>query len=59
MLAQAALQNQTLSFSAIMKLYTSSSLIEKQRMIEEDEQAIIQRNQQAQQEQIQAQQQQA
>ena len=59
MLAQAALQNQTLSFSTIMKLYGSSSIAEKQRFIERDEQAIQQRNAQAQQEQLQAQQQQA
>lgn len=58
MLAQAALQNQTLSFSSIMKLYTTGSLAEKQRMIEADEQAIIQRNQEAQQQQLQAQQEQ-
>jgi membrane protein involved in colicin uptake len=37
MLAQAALQNQTLDFSAIMKLYTTKSLAEKQRIIEESE----------------------
>ena len=36
-LAQAALQNQTLKFSTIMKLYSSASLAEKQRLIEEDE----------------------
>jgi hypothetical protein len=30
-----------------MKLYTSNSLVEKQRMVEADEQAIIQRNQEA------------
>ena len=59
MLAQAALQNQTLSFSTIMKLYGSSSIAEKQRFIERDEQAIQQRNAQAQQEQLQVQQQQA
>lgn len=39
-LAQAALQNQTLSFSTIMKLYSSSSIAEKQRLIEKDEKAI-------------------
>jgi hypothetical protein len=39
-----------------MKLYTTGSLAEKQRMIEADEQAIIQRNQEAQQQQLQAQQ---
>lgn len=36
-LAHAALQNQTLSFSTIMKIYTSSSLAETQKMIENDE----------------------
>lgn len=57
MLAQAALQNQALSFSAIMKLYTSCSLAEKQRMIEKNEQDMQQQKQQEQQQQIQAQQQ--
>jgi hypothetical protein len=55
-LAQAALQTQTLSFSTITKLYTSSSLAEKQRLIEKDEQQIRERQQQAQQEQLEAQQ---
>lgn len=58
MLAQAALQNQLLSFSTVMKLYTSSSLAEKQRMVEKDEQNILERNQQQQQQQLQVQQQQ-
>ena len=58
-LAQAALQNQTLSFSAIMKLYNSSSLAEKQRIVENDERKIQERNAQAQQQQLQAQQQEA
>ena len=57
MLAQAALQNQTLSFSTIMRLYNSSSLTEKQRLVERDEQAIQERNAQAQQQQLQSQQQ--
>lgn len=56
MLAQAALQNQVLSFSTIMKLYGSSSLAEKQRMVERDEQERLAQAQQAQQEQVQAQQ---
>lgn len=56
-LAQAALQTQTLSFSTITKLYTSSSLAEKQRLIERDERAIQERQQQAQQQQLQQQQQ--
>lgn len=57
MLAQAALQNQTLSFSTIMKLYSSSSLAEKQRFVEKDERNIQERNAQAQQQQLEAQQQ--
>lgn len=36
-LAQAALQNQTLSFSTIMKIYTNDSLADTQRLIEKDE----------------------
>ena len=55
MLAQAALQNQTLNFSTIMKLYNSSSLAEKQRMVEKNEQELIERQQQAQQQQLQVQ----
>lgn len=55
-LAQAALQTQTLSFSTITKLYTSSSLAEKQRLIEKDEAQIRERQQKAQQEQLQSQQ---
>ncbi len=57
-LAQAALQNQLISFSTMMKLYSSSSLAEKQRMVEKDEQQIIERQQQAQQQQLQQQQEQ-
>ena len=57
-LAQAALQNQTLSFSTIMKLFGSVSLAEKQRLVEKDERAIQERQAQAQQEQNQLQQQQ-
>ena len=59
MLAQAALQNQTLSFSSIMKLYNSVSLAEKQRIVENDERKIQERNQQMQQQQLQVQQQEA
>ena len=59
MLAQAALQNQTLSFSTIMKLYNSSSLAEKQRVVENDERKIQERNTQAQQQQLEVQQQEA
>jgi hypothetical protein len=39
-LAHAALQNQTLSFSTIMKLFTSSSIAENMKIIERDEKAI-------------------
>ena len=59
MLAQAALQNQTISFSTIMKLYSSASLVEKQRLVEKDERSIKEAQQQNQQQQIQAQQEQA
>ena len=56
-LAQAALQNQTLSFSTIMKLFSSSSLAEKQRLVEKDERSIQERQAQVQQQQMQIQQQ--
>lgn len=58
-LAQAALQNQALSFSTIMKIYGASSLSEKQRMIESDERRIREMAQQQQQQELQIQQQQA
>lgn len=58
-LAQAALQNQTLSFSTIMKIYGASSLAEKQRMVENDERKMREMAQQQQQQELQAQQQQA
>lgn len=55
-LAQAALQNQIVSFSTIMKLYGSSSTAEKQRFVENDEKRIQERAaQQAQQQQQQQQ----
>lgn len=44
-LAQAALQNQTLSFGTIMKIYTNTSLAETQRIIERDEMKRIQAQQ--------------
>lgn len=59
MLAQAALQNQILNFSTIMKLYNSSSLAEKQRLVEKNEVELMERQQQMQQQQMEAQQQQA
>lgn len=55
-LAQAALQNQLLSFSTIMKIYnSSSSLAEKQRLIEKDERAMQERQAQTQQQQLESQ----
>ena len=56
-LAQAALQNQTLSFSTIMKIYGSCSLAEKQKMVEVDEKRMRELAQQQQEQQTQAQQQ--
>lgn len=50
-LAQAALQNQLINFSTMMKLYGSASMAEKQRMIEKNEQELMQRQQEAQQQQ--------
>lgn len=58
MLVQAALQNQMINFSTVMKLYNSSSFAEKQRMIEKNEQEIMQRQQEQQQQQMEMQQQQ-
>ena len=65
-LAQAALQNQLIDFSTMMRLYTSMSLSQKQRIVESAEkrrqQQAEQQQQQAmqlQQQQIEAQQQQA
>lgn len=58
MLAQAALQNQLLDFSTIMKLYSSTSIAEKQRMVEANEarkREEMQRQQQMQQQQFQQQ----
>jgi hypothetical protein len=57
MLAQAGIQN-GMSFSTIMKLYTSSSLAEKQRLVEADENKRLEQQQQEQQQQMQLQQQQ-
>jgi len=50
-LAQAALQNQLLDFSSIMKLYTTASLAEKQRMVETAERRTREQQQQLQQQQ--------
>ena len=53
MLAQAALQNQALSFSTIMKLYSSCSIAEKQRMVESNEKRMQEQQEQQQQQQMQ------
>lgn len=50
-LAHAAMQNQALKFSDLMKLFTTSSLAEKQKIIEQGEEDMIQR-QEAQQERL-------
>lgn len=57
-LAQAALQNQALNFSTMMKLYTTTSMAEKQRLVEqyEKKQQEMQRQQQEQQMQLKQQQ---
>ena len=55
-LAQAALQNQTLDFSAIMKLYNSCSLAEKERIVQRNEESRRQAQQQESQQQAQQQQ---
>lgn len=54
-LLQAAIQSQMVKFSDVMKFYTSSSMGEKQRLIEKSEEDTLKR----QQEQMQAEQQQA
>lgn len=53
-LAQAALQNHVLNFSTVTKLYSSCSMAEKQRMIEKNEQQMIEMQQQQAQQQQQA-----
>jgi len=57
-LAQAALQNQLLDFSTVMRLYTTTSLAEKQRMVEANERRVREQQQQQQQQQQQMQMQQ-
>lgn len=57
LLAQAALQNQALDFSTIMKVFGSSSLSEKQRIVELNERKIKEQQQQQFQQQMQIKQQ--
>lgn len=52
-LAQAALQNQALSFSTIMQLFGTASLAEKINMVKKDENAKLQQLQQSQQQEAQ------
>jgi len=56
-LAQAALQTQAISFSTMLKIYGSSSLAEKQRLISNDERALREQAAQQQQAELQAKQQ--
>lgn len=58
-LTQAALQTQAIRYSDVFKIYNSSSLSEKQRIIEKGEEDLIQRQQEQQDQQLQAEQQQA
>lgn len=58
MLAQAGLQNQMLDFSTLMKLYTTESMAEKQRIIEACERRMREERQREQEQQMQIQQQQ-
>ena len=55
-LAQAALQNQSLDFSTIMKIYTTKSTAEKTRMVENNEKQRREEAMQQQQQQLQMQQ---
>lgn len=48
-LAQAALQNQTLDFSTIMKIYTNTSLAETQRIVEQNERTMQENRQKSEQ----------
>lgn len=58
MLAQAALQNQALNFSTLMKIYTTPSMLEKQRLVELYEKHTQELQQQQQKQNMQMQQQQ-
>lgn len=58
-LAQAGLQTQALDFSTIMRLFSSTSLAEKQRLIEDGEQEMQRRNEQVRQQEMEAAQRQA
>lgn len=53
-LTQAAMQTQAIRYSDVFKIYNSSSLSEKQRIIEKGEEDLMKRKEQAQQQQLQA-----
>lgn len=55
-LAQAGLQNDKMNFSTLMKIYTTKSVSERMRMIEDYEEMVMEQAQQAQQQQMQQQQ---
>ena len=57
-IAQAAMQNSTITFSTYLKIRSNCSMAEKVKMLEESEEMMQQRNEQAQQQQMQLQQQQ-
>ena len=56
-LAQAALQNQAMDFASVLKLYSSSSIAEKVKIVEASQKRMEQRQQEAQQQQMQLEQQ--
>jgi hypothetical protein len=53
-LTQAAMQTQAIRYSDVFKIYNSSSLSEKQRIIEKGEEDLMKRKEKAQQQQLQA-----
>jgi hypothetical protein len=57
-LAQAAMQNQLIDFSTLLNLYSSASLSEKRKMLENSEKRVKESQQQAQQQEMEMQQQQ-
>ena len=56
-LAQAALQTQAMDFASVLKLYSSSSIAEKVKIVEASQKRMEQRQQEAQQQQMQLEQQ--
>lgn len=58
-LTQAAMQNQMIRYSDVFKIYNSSSLSEKQRIIEKGEEELLQRQEEQEQARLQSEQQQS